>query len=196
MASEMRERVRNVRYVGVGECEEACRPPARLVHTVAAEQDLAQRSEPKRFEAYKAPGGRMLQPLVQEWEGLRHPSGQDVHRPRGRSEQGGETRHVGTLGEREAPFQHGDRGGDVPCAAHDLAPEDVGGWQTLHNDLATRRQHRPRRLRFRAPGRLPPYETPQARSCPSTPVTASKSLSLGCGRQLLEQGVRQRTVNH
>jgi hypothetical protein len=36
-----------------------------------------------------------------------------------------------------------------PFAAHDLAPEDAGGWKTLRNDLATRRQHRTLRLRFR-----------------------------------------------
>ena len=36
-----------------------------------------------------------------------------------------------------------------PFAAHDLTPEDVRSWQTLRRALATRRQHRTLRLRFR-----------------------------------------------
>ena len=36
-----------------------------------------------------------------------------------------------------------------PFVAHDLTPEDVRSWQTLRRALATRRQHRTLRLRFR-----------------------------------------------
>jgi len=36
-----------------------------------------------------------------------------------------------------------------PFSAQDLAPEDVQHWQTLRHELATRRQHRTLRFRFR-----------------------------------------------
>src|SRR5262249_16908860 len=36
-----------------------------------------------------------------------------------------------------------------PFAAHELTPEDVEDWQTLRRNLATRRQHRTLRRRFR-----------------------------------------------
>jgi hypothetical protein len=36
-----------------------------------------------------------------------------------------------------------------PFAAHDLIPEDLAAWQTLRSTLATQRQHRTLRRRFR-----------------------------------------------
>src|SRR5438132_6600835 len=70
-------------YEGAGELEEASGKRARLVYAADEEQGLAQLSEHERMvvgEDHAAPGGRALQRLVQEREGLHSTPGQGIRR--------------------------------------------------------------------------------------------------------------------
>src|SRR5439155_10339832 len=92
--------------MGVGGFEEAPGKCTRLLHTADEQACLTQLGEHERMEKHTASGDHALQRLVQEREGIRHASGQGVHRTQEGGEYGNDMWEVGGLTERQAPVEH------------------------------------------------------------------------------------------
>ncbi len=122
--------------VGVGEIEETCGEGACLVHAADEQTRLAQLGEHQRMEEHAPAGGQALQHLVQERQGLRRAPGQGIRRTQEGGRHGELQRDVGALGERQAPFKHGDGLLEHPLAAVEQ-PNTI-----QHNDHTVGLRHR------------------------------------------------------